>query len=239
METEVTRTTTRTALGKAVDVHRPARSGRAPLPAVLFWHGIGADEREILRPVAKAAAAGGTVVFTPDWSAPEHLLDSLDFVRREAPRHGADPDRLVVAGWSAGAGAAVALATRPDLRLKAVIGIAGRYDLPARTTGAPPLTALPASTPVPVHLVHGTNDTAVDAAHSRALASTLTTHGWPVRLSEPPSDHAGVLFGAYDEGLGRIVPSTTEPARRGGEATTEAILMAAVGEPAQGAPPLT
>ncbi|MFI1799650.1 alpha/beta hydrolase [Streptomyces sp. NPDC020379] len=226
METEVTRTTTRTSLGKAVDAHRPAHGGRAPLPAVLFWHGIGADEREILYPVAEAVAAAGAVVFTPDWSAPEHLLDSLEFVHREAARHGADPARLVLAGWSAGAGAAVALAAGPGPRPIAVIGIAGRYDVPARTTGTPPLTDLPGAPPVPVHLVHGTNDTAVAADHSRAFASALSAHGWPVRLWEPASDHAGVLFGVYDEGAGRVIRSGTEAARRGGEATVEAIVTA-------------
>ncbi len=241
MQPEVTRATTRMANGKAVDIYRPStRGGPDPLPAVLIWHGMGPDERDILRPVAAAVAAGGTVVFAPDWrsDAPDrgraHLLDSLEFVRKEAAGHGADADRLVVAGWSAGAGAAVGLVTRPDLfdapRPAAVVGLAGRYDVPARTTGTAPLDDVVAHAPeaAPVHLVHGTED-GLDVTHSRVFAEALAARSWPVRLVEPVSDHAGVLMSEYDAVVGRCVPSASEWARVGGEATVEAILSAAMG----------
>ncbi|QLE73126.1 alpha/beta hydrolase [Streptomyces rectiverticillatus] len=245
VETGVTRTLARTATGKAVDVY--ARPGAGSAPAVLLWHGMGPDEREIVRPVAEAAAAQGVVVFAADWrsDAPDrgmaHLLDSLSFVRERAAESGGDPGRVVVAGWSAGAGAAVATALRAELfggwRPAAVVGLAGRYDVPARTTASvplkdladlPDLPDLPAgAAPVPVRLVHGTVDDQVDIRFSRECAAALQGHGWPVRLDEPRTDHAGVLGSEFDPALGRLRPSTAEHALEGCRITARALVEAA------------
>ncbi|MEW2030652.1 prolyl oligopeptidase family serine peptidase [Streptomyces roseifaciens] len=250
VETGVTRTLARTATGKAVDVY--GRPGAAGAPAVLLWHGMGPDEREIVRPVAEAAAAQGVVVLAADWRSDAadrgmaHLLDSLAFVRERAAEFGGDPGRVVVAGWSAGAGAAVATALRPDLfdgwRPAAVVGLAGRYDVPARTTGSVPLkdladftgltgiaglTAGTAPAPVPVRLVHGTVDDQVDIRSSWEFAAALQGHGWPVRLDEPRTDHAGVLGSEFDPALGRLRPSTAEHTLEGGRITARALVEAA------------
>ncbi|WP_058045434.1 alpha/beta hydrolase [Streptomyces roseifaciens] len=239
VETGVTRTLARTATGKAVDVYRTPGAGTAP--AVLLWHGMGPDEREILRPVAEAAAAQGVVVLAADWrsDAPDrgmaHLLDSLSFVRERAAEFGGDPGRVVVAGWSAGAGAAVATALRPDLfggwRPAAVVGLAGRYDVPARTTASVPLkdlADLPAgASPVPVRLVHGTVDAQVDIRSSWECAAAFQGHGWPVQLEEPRTDHAGVLGSEFDPALGRLRPSTAEHALEGCRITARALVEAA------------
>ncbi|MEJ8648608.1 hypothetical protein WKI65_11055 [Streptomyces sp. MS1.AVA.3] len=138
--------------GKRLDVHRPARasgvSGAAP--TVLLWHGIGPDERDVLEPLARTAAALGLLVLVPDWRSDAadggraHLLESLAFVRKEAGGLGGDGESFVLAGWSAGAGAALEVALRPESvegwRPRAVVGLAGRYDVPARTTRTAPLT---------------------------------------------------------------------------------------------------
>ncbi|RLV01265.1 alpha/beta hydrolase [Streptomyces griseocarneus] len=226
--------------GKTLDVHTPDVC--TPLtPTLLLWHGVGPDERDVLRPVAQAVAAAGAVVLVPDWRSDEpdggraHLLCSLAHARE---RTGIGP--LVVAGWSAGAGAAVGLATRLTAsgssgssgqggwRPSAVVGIAGRYDVPARTTGTAPLDDLATRTadPLPVHLVHGTDDVPVDIRCSRELAAALHGHGWPADLKEPASDHAGVIMGAYDPTVQRVVPSGSAAAVAGGEATVSALLTA-------------
>ncbi|MGW1076481.1 alpha/beta hydrolase family protein [Streptomyces sp. NPDC002537] len=217
--------------GQAVDIHRPGTAG--PHPTVLFWHGVGPDERAVLRPVAEAISSAGAVVLVPDWRSDEpdrgraHLLASLEHARREAVG-----SPLVVAGWSGGAGAAVGLATRPDLfdgwRPHAVVGIAGRYDWPARTTGSAPLDDLAArlAAPVPVRLVHGTEDVPMDVRYSREFAAALNGHGWPVDLEEPVSDHAGVIMGEFDPSAGHIVPSALPSAVAGGKATVAAVLGA-------------
>ncbi|WP_424888183.1 alpha/beta hydrolase family protein [Streptomyces sp. XH2] len=245
----MTGTLTRTPAGKAVDVYAPPGGGTAP--TVLLWHGMGPDERDIMRPVAEAAAAQGVVVLVPDWrsDAPDrgaaHLLGSLAFARERAADFGGDPGRLVVAGWSAGAGAAVVTALRPDLlggfRPMAVVGIAGRYDVPARTTGSVPVEDLKEglkedlaeefahAAPVPVLLVHGTEDDQVDVRSSREFAAALHTHGLPVRLEEPATDHAGVLMSAYDPELGRLRASSAEHALTGGRTTARVLAAAAKG----------
>ena len=214
--------------GKQLDVHRPAGASGA-MPTVLLWHGIGPDERDVLEPLARTTAALGALVLVPDWRSDaadggrSQLLESLAFVRKEAGGLGGDEASFVLAGWSAGAGAALGVALRPESvaewRPRAVVGVAGRYDLPARTTGTAPLDDLAAGRDpgVPVHLLHGTRDSVVDAQHSRALAATLRTVGRAVTLQEPETDHAGVIMTAYDPAADHCVPTTAEHAVRAGQ----------------------
>ncbi|MBT2383722.1 alpha/beta hydrolase [Streptomyces sp. ISL-11] len=239
-ELEVIRTLVRGTNGKAIDVHAPAGAGHATAPAVLLWHGMGPDERDVLAPVAEAVAARGRVVFVPDWRSDAadggraHLLDSLAYVRDHAAGHGGDIGRLVVAGWSAGAGAAVAVGLRPILpggpRPAAVVGIAGRYDRPARTTGTAPADdvadGLPDGPPVPVTLVHGTEDEIAEVGVAREFAAVLRAHGRPVRLTEAATDHAGIVMSAYDPARNRLRPDTAGHALSGGRVTIEALVAA-------------
>ncbi|MFF8312519.1 alpha/beta hydrolase family protein [Streptomyces lydicus] len=224
--------------GKRLDVYRPAAS--RPAGTVLLWHGIGPDERDILEPLARTAAARGLLVLVPDWGSDaadrgrSQLLESLAFVRAGAAGLGGDGESLVLAGWSAGAGAALGVALRPEAaggwRPAAVVGVAGRYDLPAITTGAGPLADVadgldPA---VPVRLVHGGRDTVVDPRCSRELAEALRAAGRPVTLQEPDTDHAGVIMTAYDPASDRCLPTTAEHAVRAGQLVA-GVLAAAAG----------
>ncbi|MFD3423580.1 alpha/beta hydrolase [Streptomyces decoyicus] len=219
--------------GKRLDVHRPAGASgpsgtSGPTPTVLLWHGIGPDERDVLEPLARTAAALGLLVLVPDWRSDAadggraHLLESLAFVRKEAGGLGGDGESFVLAGWSAGAGAALGIALRPESvegwRPRAVVGLAGRYDMPARTTGAAPLDDLAAGRDpgVAVHLVHGSRDAVVEAHRSRDLAEALRAADRPVTLQEPATDHAGVIMTAYDPTADRCVPTTAEHAVRAG-----------------------
>lgn len=270
--------------GKRLDVYRPAgvagpsgdvsTSGKtgetgkagetgpsASAPTVLLWHGIGPDERDVLEPLARTAAARGLLVLVPDWRSDAadggraHLLESLAFARREADGLGGDGESFVLAGWSAGAGAALGVALRPEIvegwRPRAVVGLAGRYDLPARTTGTAPLTDLAEgrNPGVPVHLVHGSRDAVLDAHCSRDLAEVLraagrAAHADPtggadqveqpgradqgtVTLQEPETDHAGVIMTAYDPAADRCVPTTAEHAVRAGRVVAEVLAEAA------------
>ncbi|MET9558482.1 carboxylesterase family protein [Streptomyces sp. NPDC006645] len=226
---------------RRLDVHRPA-TDRPASPSVLLWHGIGPDEKGVLASLAREIASHGLPVFVPDWrsDAPDggrsHLAASLRYVRDHAVRFGGDGERVVLAGWSAGAGAAVGLALRPapaeGVRLIAAVGVAGRYDLPARSTGTAPLADLDraATGGVPVTLVHGSADSMLSSAHSRDFAAALRTKGWPVTSRELASDHAGVVMTEYDPGLGLCVPSTSEHVLRAGRETAAAIAAAARSE---------
>ncbi|WSU42831.1 alpha/beta hydrolase [Streptomyces sp. NBC_01089] len=230
--------------------HYPTGGGTKPLdlytgprssgPCVLLWHGVGPDERDVLAPLAREIAALGPAVLVPDWRAdlPDegraHLTDSLRFVRD----HASDltgcpgPGQVVLAGWSAGAGAAMGVALHPELfdgwRPAAVVGIAGGYQRPARTTGTVPLRALGrAVTPVPVRLVHGTADTVVPCDASRELHKALLAHGWDSELLEPAADHAGVLGCVYDPTEQRCLPGVDASVRDGARATARAVADAA------------
>ncbi|MBZ4322019.1 alpha/beta hydrolase [Streptomyces huiliensis] len=233
----------RTPQGQDVDIHRPGGQERG-LPVVLLWHGASPDDRGVLGPVAREVAGRGAVVIVPDWRADAEdggraaLLGSLTWCRANAAAYGGDPGRIVLAGWSAGAPAALGVALRPDVvdgwRPAAVVGIASRYDLPARTTGTPPLADLadpvPLAapiTPVPVRLVHGTEDTLMGPECSRAVLAALTGRGWPARLDEPAADHAGVIMAEFDPAAGRCRPSDDEQVRAQGRLTVRALAEAA------------
>ncbi|MFE4608356.1 carboxylesterase family protein [Streptomyces niveus] len=223
-----------------LDVHRPAAE-RPAGPSVLLWHGIGPDEKDVLVPLARAIASHGLPVLVPDWrsDAPDggrsHLMASLRYVRDHAVEFGGDGERVVLAGWSAGAGAATGLALRPaateGVRVIAAVGVAGRYDLPARSTGTAPLADLDSADAdvgaVSVTLVHGTADSVLSSSHSRDFGAALRTKGWPVTSRELASDHAGVIMTEYDPSRGLCVPSTSEHVLRAGRETAAAIVSAA------------
>ncbi|MER5258076.1 alpha/beta hydrolase [Streptomyces sp. NPDC002855] len=222
---------------KLLDIYA---SGQQDTRCVLLWHGMGPDERDVMAPLAREIAGLGPTVLVPDWRSDQpdggraHLSDALrfgrDYVReaREAPEDMHGPRQLVVAGWSAGARAALGVALQPELfdgwRPAAVIGIAGGYRLPAPTTGTVPLQAVgPAKTSVPIRLVHGTTDTVVPGEASRELHEALRAHGWNSELTEPVTDHAGVLGCVYEPAAGRCLPATAPSVRDLGRATARVI----------------
>ncbi|MEU6387827.1 alpha/beta hydrolase fold domain-containing protein [Streptomyces sp. NPDC046939] len=211
-----------------LDVYRPATDG--PVPVVVLWHGLGPDEKDVMGPLAERIAREGLLVLVPGWrsdaadSGRSHLLASLAHAREHAAALGGDPGRVVLAGWSAGAGAAVGVALHPEAaagwRPAAVVALAGRYDVPARTTGRPPLDSLTGATapPVPVRLVHGGADEQVPAERSRELLALLRERRWDAELTVlADTDHAGVIMAAYDPALGTCVPSGSPAATRAGD----------------------
>jgi predicted esterase len=221
--------------GRLADVY-PAPDGS---PVLLLWHGSGGDERDVLRPLAAAVAAAGVVVVVPDWridaadSGRRHLLVSLEYTLSYAADFGGDPARVALAGWSAGAAAAVGLALRPDVfggwRPTGVAGLAGAYAARAATTASRPIDDAAATTAagVSVRLVHGTLDDVVPVECSRALAEALRARGWPVTLDEPPLDHAGIVLTEYDPAISRCRPSTRPEVAAARDAIVRAVVGAA------------
>ncbi|NLU66163.1 alpha/beta hydrolase [Streptomyces sp. HNM0574] len=222
--------------GGAVEVHRPSGGERSGVrPVVLLWHGVSPDDREVMRPLAEELARRGVLVFVPGWRSDAAdrgcagLLESLRFAYGEASAYGGDPERLVVAGWSAGAPAAVGLAYPGEEGLPrpaAVVGVAGRYDIPARTTGVVPLEAV-AVPGVPVFLVHGSRDPVVVPAHSRDFAAAVARAGGSVPLEEVDADHAGVVGTEYDPSTDRCRPSADPAVVDQGRRTADVVARAA------------
>lgn len=214
--------------------------GPEDAPAVLLWHGIGPATRFEVATLAAETASRGLTVFVPDWrsDAPDggraQLAASLRYARERAAGTDAGAGRLVVAGWSAGAGSAISTALRPDLMdgfaPKAVVGIAGRYERPAFSTGSVPLADLAAAAGpgVPVTLIHGTADTVVECHYSRDFRVELEKRQWQVSLHELDTDHAGIIMSGYDPALGHCVPATGSDALRAGRETARLIAAAAL-----------
>lgn len=137
--------------GRPVVADLVAPEGDGPFPVMVYLHGGGwvLGSRESYRPVAFAFAQAGYLVISVDYAlAPECPFpagfDDCAFAVRwaaaHAAEHGGDPQRLVVAGDSAGANLTAAVTasfaddpTAPTVR--AVLLFYGVYDMPTMPRG--------------------------------------------------------------------------------------------------------
>lgn len=198
-----------------LDIYRPAGADDAPV--VLFFYGgrWQGGRRADYAFVGEALAAKGLLTVVADYRQfpqvqfPDFVHDAARataWVRAHARELGGDPQRLFLAGHSAGAHLVALLATdarylaqvgmRPrDLR--GVIGIAGPYDFLPLTD--PDLKAIfgpearwPDSQPVnfvdgdepPFLLLHGSGDRLVWPRNSRRLSARLRATGQDVTYLE-------------------------------------------------------
>ncbi len=206
-----------------LDIYAPRGRGGA-LPVIVFIYGgsWSSGTKRGYGFVGRALAARGFVVAVPDYRLvpqvrfPSFLEDNaaaVRWVRAHAGEVGGDPDRVVLAGHSAGAYNAAMLALDPrwlgaDRRfVRGWIGLAGPYDfLPfdqpvtrAAFGNAPvprdtqPLTFASAGDP-PALLATGDKDTLVLPRNSDALAAQLTAAGVRVeRRRYPGVGHIGLV----------------------------------------------
>ena len=215
-----------------LDVYAPEGSRgateRAGHPVVVFVYGgsWASGDRRHYGFLGHALAARGFVTVIPDYrlvpevTYPAFVKDAaaaVRWARANAAAYGGDPERLAVAGHSAGAYNALMLASDPKytdpaspdhLPLAAAVGLAGPYDflpLDVRVTRRAFADApdLPATQPVnvvtadgpPLLLAHGADDTTVRPANSRALAQAARAQGRDVQLQiYPETGHAEILL---------------------------------------------
>ena len=99
--------------GQTLDVWRPAQPGNAKLPVVIFFYGGGwvAGSRDGYRFAARAFAKQGFVVVVPDYrkvpavrfpAFVEDGADAVTWTHDHIAEYGGDPDRIALAGHSAG-----------------------------------------------------------------------------------------------------------------------------------------
>ena len=199
------------APGRLADVFGDANSGNQPV--ILLWHGMQADARAAVRPLAVKLAVEGAAVVAPDWNSHADdggradLLRSLDFTRDFA--NGKD---IVLIGWSLGGAAAAGLsldAARFDVTLSHTICLAGAFTYTEPICGRPPADGLPADcVGSPFTLLHGLADDAVPVKTSRRFAADLEKAGWSVELVELAADHGSIVGAEYDPVGDRYEPAT-------------------------------
>ena len=214
--------------GQTLDVWRPSGAAVAKRPVLIFWYGGGwaMGDRRAYAFAARAYAKAGFVVVVPDYRKvpnirfPAFLQDGAEAVkwtRDHVAEFGGDPDRIAIAGHSAGAYtvAMLALDTRwlkaegvdPKI-IKAAVGLCGPYDFYPFTSNraieAMKGVADPAATqPInfarrdapPMLLVTASKDTTVRPRNAIHLAAALKALGVPVTLREYDGlDHEDVAM---------------------------------------------
>jgi acetyl esterase/lipase len=192
---------------RKLDIYAPVNAGKRPLPVIMFIYGgsWANGTREGYHFAARALAAAGFVTIVPDYRlVPEVLFPgfiedcaaAVRWVRAHARQYGADPDRIVLVGHSAGAYNAAMLALDPQFlgrdhdAIRGFAGMAGPYDfLPldgdvtSRTFGrwprldeTQPIHYASAASP-PVLLLHGGQDDTVWPRNSIHLDARLRSAG--------------------------------------------------------------
>jgi acetyl esterase/lipase len=207
-----------------LDLYAPKVRPLHPLPMIIFFYGgsWNSGTKDGYAFVGRALAARGFLVAIPDYRLipairyPAFLADNaaaVRWLRGTAARYGGDPDRLLLAGHSAGAYNAAMLALDPHWlgadrkAVRGLIGLAGPYDfLPfdgavaVQTFAAAPdpeatqpVHYVTADSP-PAFLATGNEDTIVRPANSDSLAARLTAAGVTVeRRRYPGIGHAGLV----------------------------------------------
>lgn len=227
-----------------LDVYAPPRKPNAPAPPVaIFFYGGSWDtgRRSDYNWVGQALASRGFLTLVPDYGLypgvryPDFLHDGALAVRwaqDHAAGFGADPDRIVLCGHSAGAynAAMVALDHRylaaagvEPGRVKALAGLSGPYDfLPLTDPIAQKIFGeaadLPATQPTafvgahapPAFLAHGAKDDTVWPRNTKRLAKALRSAGAVVEERHYDElDHVRMVL-ALSRPLRRLAPVLDE-----------------------------
>lgn len=199
-----------------------------PLPILVFFHGgsWNSGSRTDYGFVARALAEKGMMVVLPDYRLvpdgkfPVMVEDSaaaIAFVADQAANWGGDPQRLFVAGHSAGAYNAIMVALdrqylgrlgKDTSIVRGVIGLAGPYDFLPFTSDAAraamghwprldetqPINYARSDAP-PLLLLTGTKDSTVRSRNSVALAGAVTRAGGVASMTDYTGvDHADIIM---------------------------------------------
>ena len=177
--------------GLHLDLYRPVR-GIAPLRAIVLVHGGGfsSGSRADLAGLAEALAYHGYVTASIDyrltegsWFPAQELTDpglvaaaalarqdadaAVEWLRSQAKTYRIDPDRIAIAGFSAGAITAIEVATHPPPAVWAGVSIAGAAIDTAALAGPHP----------PLFLVHGDADDVIPPALADATCEAAAATG--------------------------------------------------------------
>lgn len=210
-----------------LDVYKPqGANGSKPVVVFLYGGSWKNGRRGDYRFAGQAFATRGYVTVIPDYRTypdvrfPAFVEDSaaaVAWVRKNIARFGGDPNRIVLAGHSAGAHIAALLAYDnryfaaagvPMASIAGLVGLAGPYyfdpqkydslraifETAKRPDEARPITFVMPGQP-PSLLLHGTADSTVWPKNSRELTAKLKAARVPVQLIELEDvGHIGILL---------------------------------------------
>lgn len=207
-----------------LDVYSPRGRRAERLPVVVFFYGgaWSSGARGGYSWVGRALAAKGFVTVVPDYRLvpavrfPTFLEDgaaAVRWVRAHIGEQGGDPERIVLAGHSAGAYNAAMLALDPRwlgadrAAVRGFLGLAGPYDFslddgPITRAAFAGVTDARATQPIafaargapPALLATGLADVTVQPGNSERLAAKLAAAGVPVTLRVYPGvGHVGLV----------------------------------------------
>lgn len=212
------------AARQTLDVYRPSNAGGKPLPVIVFFYGgsWATGTKAGYGFAGRALAARGFVTVVPDYRLvpqvvyPAFVQDgaaAVGWVRRHIAGQGGDPERIVLAGHSAGAYIAAMLAVderwlgRDREGVRGLVGLAGPYDFAPFDVDASrnafgrwpdpqetqPVRWAGAGDP-PALLLTGADDTTVRPRNSEMLAARLRAGGVTAELKEYPGvGHVGLV----------------------------------------------
>jgi arylformamidase len=213
---------------QAIDLFLP---GPPDAPILVFIHGgywQSRDRKDFSFVAGPLLERGAAVALIGYDLAPTVRMEAivaqiragLPWLYRHAPDHGCDPQRLYLAGHSAGGHlAAMALATDwhtfgvPEGMIKGVCAISGIFDLePIRRCYLNDVVGLDAdearrNSPIhralhgrcPVMVAVGELETRAFHEQSRDFAARLEREGWPCQLLvQPGVDHFGIIMSLSD-----------------------------------------
>lgn len=218
-----------------VDIFAPAQgasptpsSDPGPRPVIIFFHGGGwaKGSRDTYGFAGRAYASEGfvTVVagyrLVPDGRFPTFMEDAaaaVRWTRANIARYGGDPDRIVLAGHSAGAHIALLSAldpkwlgdmVRPNGAIRGVIDLSGPADFFPFEPGGRAIIAMghvsPPDQTQPIHFAradappiwmgHGDQDTTVRPRNPRNLSAAILAAGGRAQVAMYPGvDHEGTV----------------------------------------------
>lgn len=215
---------------RALDIYAPEDAKDAPVVVFFYGGSWRSGQRAQYRFVGDTLARRGFVTVIPDYrlypdvqfpSFVEDGAKAVAWVRNHIAAHGGDPDRMVVAGHSAGAHIAALLALdgrylaseAVDRRaIRGMIGMAGPYSFDLltlestrpifETVGDTPDRAIPtafvSSAAPPMILLHGNADDTVAPENTADLAGALRDAGVRVDVHAYEGvGHIGLLGGLF------------------------------------------
>ena len=226
----------------ALDVYSPANTKNAPVVIFFFGGRWEEGDKSQYKFVGQALAARGFVAVLPNYRLyprvkfPGFLTDNARAVRwvhNNAAKYGADPDKIVLMGHSAGAYNAAMLAMNPEYLkaggadrawVRGMIGLSGPYDfLPITDPDLRDLFGPPESfeltQPVlyadgrnpPMLLMHGEDDDTVFAKNTHSLAARIQKAGGPVEtVFYPKMSHSKIIASVATATVARVAVGETD-----------------------------